>query len=103
MDNPQKRIVITGIGLVAPNADNIKDFREKLLQGESNIQEIDLRYFGKAPAGLCSFPETRYRKKKENKRGSRVVWVFIAPMRQSGMPIFLLIIMINPGSASISA
>ncbi len=71
MNTPQKRIVITGIGLAAPNADNIKDFREKLLRGESNIQEIDLRYFGKAPAGLCSFPETRYRKKKDNKRGTR--------------------------------
>jgi 3-oxoacyl-[acyl-carrier-protein] synthase II len=71
MDNLQKRIVITGIGLAAPNADNIQDFREKLLRGESNIREIDLRYFGKAPAGICTFPETRYRKKKENKRGTR--------------------------------
>jgi 3-oxoacyl-[acyl-carrier-protein] synthase II len=71
MNTPQKRIVITGIGLAAPNANNIKDFREKLLRGESNIQEIDLRYFGKAPAGLCTFPETRYRKKKDNKKGTR--------------------------------
>ena len=32
------------------------------------IEEIDLRYFGKAPAGICTFPETLYRKKKENKK-----------------------------------
>ncbi|MCK9174481.1 MAG: beta-ketoacyl-[acyl-carrier-protein] synthase family protein [Desulforhopalus sp.] len=65
------RIVITGVGLTSPNASNYTDFREKLLKGESNIQEIDLRYFGKAPAGVCSFDETKYRKKKDNKRGTR--------------------------------
>ncbi len=65
------RIVITGVGLVAPNADNLEDYRQKLIQGVSEIQEVDLRYFGKAPAGVCSFPETKYRKKKENKKGTR--------------------------------
>jgi len=71
MDRVLKRIVITGVGLVAPNADNLRDYRQKLLKGESIIQEIDLRYFGKAPAGICSFDETLYRKKKENKKGTR--------------------------------
>jgi len=66
-----RRIVITGVGLAAPNASNLIEFREKLLKGTSEIQEIDLRYFGKAPAGICTFPETRYRKKKENKKGTR--------------------------------
>lgn len=66
-----RRIVITGIGLAAPNGANLKEFREKLVNGISEIQEIDLRYFGKAPAGICSFPETLYRKKKENKKGTR--------------------------------
>lgn len=65
------RIVITGIGLVSPNADNLFDFRSKLIHGISEITEIDLRYFGKAPAGVCTFPETLYRKKKENKKGTR--------------------------------
>jgi 3-oxoacyl-[acyl-carrier-protein] synthase II len=69
MQNP--RIVITGIGLAAPNASNIEDFRYKLINGISEIGEIDLRYFGKAPAGICTFPETLYRKKKENKKGTR--------------------------------
>ncbi len=65
------RIVITGIGLAAPNASNLQEFRRKLIHGISEIQEIELRYFGKAPAGLCTFPETLYRKKKENKKGTR--------------------------------
>ncbi|BHH83292.1 beta-ketoacyl-[acyl-carrier-protein] synthase family protein [Desulforhopalus sp. 52FAK] len=69
MQNP--RIVITGVGLTAPNANNLKDFREKLVNGVSGVSEIDLRYFGKAPAGVCDFPETLYRKKKENKKGTR--------------------------------
>ncbi|MCF6289577.1 MAG: beta-ketoacyl-[acyl-carrier-protein] synthase family protein [Desulfobacterales bacterium] len=68
---PEQRIVITGIGLAAPNADNLPEYREKLLAGKSEIQEIELRFMGPAPAGICSFDETRYRKKKENKRGTR--------------------------------
>ncbi|MBB5346391.1 beta-ketoacyl-[acyl-carrier-protein] synthase family protein [Desulfoprunum benzoelyticum] len=72
MNNPlDRRIVITGVGLVSPNADNPVEFRRKLLHGISEIQEIDLRYFGKAAAGLCTFPETKHRKNKENKRGTR--------------------------------
>ncbi len=66
-----RRIVITGIGLAAPNASNLKEFRNKLLNGVSEIKEIDLRYFGKAPAGICNIPETKYRKKKDNKKGTR--------------------------------
>lgn len=71
MHTDNQRIVITGIGLVAPNASNIDEYRQKLIHGQSEITEIDLRYFGKAPAGICTFPETKYRKKKENKKGTR--------------------------------
>jgi 3-oxoacyl-[acyl-carrier-protein] synthase II len=67
----KQRIVITGVGLAAPNASSLADFRRKLLAGISEIQTIDLRYVGKVHAGICSFDETRYRKKKENKRGTR--------------------------------
>lgn len=66
-----RRIVITGIGLAAPNGKNLDEYRQKLINGVSEIQEIELRYFGKAPAGVCTFPETLYRKKKENKKGTR--------------------------------
>jgi 3-oxoacyl-[acyl-carrier-protein] synthase II len=67
----QQRIVITGVGLAAPNASNLSEFRKKLLAGESGITNINLRYMGTVPAGICSFAETKYRKKKENKRGTR--------------------------------
>ncbi|MBU0674691.1 MAG: beta-ketoacyl-[acyl-carrier-protein] synthase family protein [Proteobacteria bacterium] len=66
-----QRIVITGVGLAAPNADNLHSFRDKLVHGVSGVTETELRYVGKVPAGLCTFPETRYRKKKDNKRGTR--------------------------------
>ena len=66
-----ERIVITGVGLTSPNASNLNDFRKKLLAGQSEITTIDLRYMDSAPAGVCTFEETRYRKKKENKRGTR--------------------------------
>jgi 3-oxoacyl-[acyl-carrier-protein] synthase II len=66
-----ERIVITGIGLAAPNAASLAEFRAKLLAGVSEIRMTELRYMNPAPAGICSFDETRYRKKKENKRGTR--------------------------------
>jgi 3-oxoacyl-[acyl-carrier-protein] synthase II len=66
-----ERIVITGVGLAAPGADNLADFRANLLAGRSGISTIDLRYMGVHPAGICQFPETKYRKKRENKRGTR--------------------------------
>ena len=67
----EQRIVITGVGLVAPNGNDLAEFRRNLLEGRSGIREIDMRYMGRVPAGICDFPETRYRKKKENKRGTR--------------------------------
>lgn len=66
-----QRIVITGVGLTAPGAANLTDFRANLLAGKSGISTIDLRYMGLHPAGLCTFAETRYRKKRENSRGTR--------------------------------
>ena len=90
MHQVNKRIVITGVGLAAPNANNLKEFRSNLLKGISNIQEIDLRYFGKAPAGICSIPETKYRKKKENNRGTRAgclgVYCAHEALHDAGLP-----------------
>lgn len=68
---PDQRIVITGVGLAAPNAASLPEFRAKLLGGQSEIRMTELRYMNPAPAGICTFDETRYRKKKENKRGTR--------------------------------
>jgi 3-oxoacyl-[acyl-carrier-protein] synthase II len=68
---PATRIVITGVGLIAPNGNNLQEFRANLLAGKSGISHIEHRYFGRAPAGCCDFDTTRYRKKKENKKGTR--------------------------------
>ncbi len=68
----RNRFVLTGVGLTAPGgANDLAEYRRRLLAGESGITSIDLRYMGRAPAGICTFPETKYRKKKENKRGTR--------------------------------
>ena len=66
-----QRIVITGVGLAAPGAASLTEFRANLLAGKSGVSTIDLRYMGTHPAGLCTFAETRYRKKRENNRGTR--------------------------------
>ena len=66
-----RRIVITGVGLVAPGAASLAEFRSNLLAGTSGITTLDLRYMGVHPAGVCTFAETRYRKKRENSRGTR--------------------------------
>jgi 3-oxoacyl-[acyl-carrier-protein] synthase II len=87
-----QRIVITGVGLAAPNADNLRDYRKNLLSGTSGIGEIDLRYVGKVPAGICTFPETQYRKRKENKRGTRAgclgVYVANEALHDAGLADF---------------
>ena len=89
----KQRIVITGVGLAAPNADNLQDYRNSLLAGRSGIGEIELRYVGNVPAGICSFPETKYRKKKENKRGTRAgclgVYAANEAMQDAGLADFL--------------
>jgi 3-oxoacyl-[acyl-carrier-protein] synthase II len=66
-----QRIVITGVGLAAPGASTLATLRANLLSGTSGISTIDLRYMGVYPAGLCDFAATRYRKKRDNSRGTR--------------------------------
>lgn len=67
-----QRIVITGVGLAAPGgASTLAEFRAQVLAGRSGISTLEMRYMGVHPAGLCDFPETKYRKKRDNKRGTR--------------------------------
>ena len=66
-----ERIVITGIGLTAPNGDNLTEFRQSLLAGKSGVQTIETHYMGEVPAGVCHFDPLRYQKKKELRRGTR--------------------------------
>ena len=66
-----KRIVITGIGLTAPNGNNLTDFRDALLKCRSGVQHTEIRYMGKQVAGLCDFDEYKYQSKKLRRRGTR--------------------------------
>ena len=69
--SPEQRIVITGIGLTAPNGNNLADFRRSLLEGKSGVRMFETRYMGEVPAGVCDFDELRYQKKKALRRGTR--------------------------------
>ena len=65
------RIVITGIGLTAPNGNNLTEFRQALLAGHSGVVPYETRYMGPVLAGVCRFDELRYQKRKEVRRGTR--------------------------------
>ncbi|HQU46459.1 MAG TPA: beta-ketoacyl-[acyl-carrier-protein] synthase family protein, partial [Pirellulales bacterium] len=65
------RIVITGIGLTAPNGNTLKEFREALLARRSGVRPYEIRYVGQTLAGVCTFDELKYQKKKDLRRGTR--------------------------------
>ncbi len=65
------RIVITGVGLTAPNGNNLAEFRASLLAGRSGVSAYEIRYVGATVAGVCHFDELRYQKRKEVRRGTR--------------------------------
>jgi 3-oxoacyl-[acyl-carrier-protein] synthase II len=65
------RIVITGIGLTAPNGNNLRELRESLLAGRSGVSKFETRYFGATVAGMCSFDELHHQSRKELRRGTR--------------------------------
>ena len=66
-----ERIVITGVGLTAPNGDNLPDYRSALLEGRSGVGKYHIRYVGDTLAGECHFDELKYQKRKEVRRGTR--------------------------------
>jgi 3-oxoacyl-[acyl-carrier-protein] synthase II len=67
----ETRIVITGVGLTAPNGNDLTEFRKSLLAGKSGIQKFNVRYMGEVVAGICHFDSLKYQKKKELRRGTR--------------------------------
>jgi len=77
------RIVITGIGLTAPNGNSLVEFRQNLLNGVSGVREYETRFMGKVLAGVCDFDELKYQKKKERRRGTRVGSVSIYCSREA--------------------
>ena len=66
-----QRIVLTGIGLTAPNGNSLSDFRAALLNGTSGVSDYEIRYFGKTLAGVCDFDMRRHQSRKDARRGTR--------------------------------
>ena len=65
------RIVITGVGVAAPNGDDLSSYRRALLDGQSGVVPFETRYMPPVLAGVCGFDEIRYQKRKERRRGTR--------------------------------
>ncbi len=65
------RIVITGVGLAAPNGSSLGEFRASLLAGRSGVVPWEIRHVGQTLAGVCSYDALRYQSKKEVRRGTR--------------------------------
>ena len=65
------RIVITGLGLTAPNGNTLPEFRQNLLGGVSGVELIEVRYMGPQPAGVCHFDPLKHQKKKDIRIGTR--------------------------------
>ncbi|TRZ99241.1 MAG: beta-ketoacyl-[acyl-carrier-protein] synthase family protein [Nitrospiraceae bacterium] len=69
--NNHRRIVITGIGLTAPNGNTLAEYRANLLKGVSGVVWFETRYMGKVLAGVCNYDPLKYQLKKEVRRGTR--------------------------------
>jgi len=65
------RIVITGIGLTAPNGNSLAEYRASLLAGRSGVQRYEIRYIGRTLAGVCDFDASRHQTRKELRVGTR--------------------------------
>lgn len=79
----QTRIVITGIGLTAPNGNSLAEFRRNLLNGVSGITTVDVRFMGRHPAGMCTFDPLKYQKKKDVRIGTRAGGISIYCAREA--------------------
>ena len=66
-----QRIVITGVGLTAPNGNNLPEFREALLAGRSGVSDYEIRYVGETLAGICNFDGSAVSEPKDIRRGTR--------------------------------
>ncbi|MGF1482786.1 MAG: beta-ketoacyl-[acyl-carrier-protein] synthase family protein [Opitutales bacterium] len=79
----RERVVLTGIGLTAPNGNSLGEFRENLLAGKAQLQRIPIRHMGDLPAGVCDFDTMRYQKRKEVRNGTRAGSIAIYCAREA--------------------
>jgi 3-oxoacyl-[acyl-carrier-protein] synthase II len=78
-----QRIVITGVGLTAPNGDSLAAYRSALLEGRSGVEKYHIRYVGDTLAGVCHFDELRYQGRKDVRRGTRAGSIAIYCAREA--------------------
>ncbi len=69
--DPSQRIVITALGLTAPNGNTLAEYRANLLAGIPRVQMITTRYMGEVPAGVCDYDPLKCQKRKEIRNGTR--------------------------------
>ena len=83
------RIAITGIGLTAPNGDDLASYRANLLAGVSGVEPYEIRHIGETVAGVCHFDALRHQKRKEIRRGTRAgsiaVWCAREALADAGL------------------
>lgn len=77
------RIVITGIGLTAPNGNSLQEFRQSLLDGVSNVKNIDMRYIGQVHAGVCDYDTKKYQTRRELRNSTRAGSIAIFCSREA--------------------
>ena len=84
-----QRIVITSVGLTAPNGNDLETYRSNLLAGKSGVRDYEIRYVGKTLAGVCEFEATKYQSKKDLRRGTRAgavgIWASSEAIARSGL------------------
>lgn len=83
MASPLSRIVITGIGLTAPNGNTLAEFRRNLLNGVAGVEKFEVRYMGELIAGVCHFENTKYQRRKELRVGTRAGSISIYCAREA--------------------
>ena len=77
------RIVITGVGLTAPNGNSLGEFRQNLLSGVGRIANIDMRYIGRVHAGVCDYDARKYQTRRELRNSTRAGSIAIFCSREA--------------------
>ena len=83
-DRPDReRIVITGVGMTAPNGNSLSEYRKALLAGTSGVVPFQTRYMPPVLAGVCDFDPLRHQNRREVRRGTRAGGVAVYCSREA--------------------
>jgi 3-oxoacyl-[acyl-carrier-protein] synthase II len=82
-ENQSSRIVITGVGLTAPNGNSLAEFRTRLLDGVARIVDIEIRHMGRVHAGVCDYDARKYQTRRELRNSTRAGSIAIFCSREA--------------------